>query len=132
MFQIYPESISCLSRFSKLSGIVRLFLLPPSIRIAIASLTRPLRSIHRGESGKCLKNTIHSFGSRWILVRQIYLYKITMRMVGIEMAMYNSHQFSMKSEKTGRKISPIDQNNSKIIETIIRALPLVMSRTKNH
>lgn len=56
---------------------------------------------------------------------------MTMMIVGIDIAMYSSHQLAMKSEKTGRKISPIDQNNSNKIETIIRARPLVMSTTEN-
>lgn len=50
----YPELYSVSNNVSKFIGTRRLFLVPPSIRICLASSIRPCLSIHRGESGRYL------------------------------------------------------------------------------
>lgn len=127
----YPELYSVSNNVSKFIGTRRLFLVPPSIRICLASSIRPCLSIHRGESGRYLFVwKYHCIYREVVFQWESYLIKNIKQRVGSDMPIYSFHHSSKNNANIGKMIKPIDQKNSNTNDVIIFAAPFVISITE--
>lgn len=65
-----------------------------------------------------------------LIARFNYLHKMIKMTVGQEMAIYKWAQLLTKRARTGKRITPTDQNCSKSVVIIVFGFPAVMSETK--